>query len=171
MVRSKISGFEKFRPEKQVADVVSPEVRSRMMSGIRGGDTRPELALRRALHRLGFRYRLHDRKLPGRPDLVFPGRGAVVFVHGCFWHRHAECRFTTSPKTNGDFWLAKFAANVARDERATQALHRSGWRVMVAWECQLRPDTLADTVAVVARWLRQRGQPDHAASSCSDSTI
>lgn len=142
-----------------MVDVVSPEKRSRMMSGIQGRDTRPELALRHALHRAGFRYRLHGRKLAGRPDLVFPGRKAVVFVHGCFWHRHAGCRLAAIPKSNDAFWIAKFATNVERDDRVQRRLQSEGWRVLVVWECELLPSKLADTASAVAGWLEGRNQP------------
>ena len=105
-----------------MVDVVSSKVRSRMMAGIGGKDTKPELALRKGLFALGLRYRLHDRKLPGRPDIVLPRWNAVVFVHGCFWHRHPGCRFATTPSTRPEFWLDKFKKNVARDQRNVVAL-------------------------------------------------
>jgi DNA mismatch endonuclease (patch repair protein) len=106
-----------------------------MMSGIRGRDTRPELRVRRYLHSRGFRYRLHAKGLPGRPDLVFPGRKTAVFVHGCFWHRHESCRFAATPATNADFWRAKFQENIDRDRRKATQLVQQGWRVEVVWEC------------------------------------
>jgi len=118
-----------------MADIVSKHVRSRMMSSIRSGNTKPELALRRALHRLGFRYRLHGPNLPGRPDLAFPRYRAVLFVHGCFWHRHEGCRFATTPSSNVEFWGEKFGANVKRDRKAAESLLAAGWRVGVVWEC------------------------------------
>jgi len=99
-------------------------------------DTRPELAVRRLLHRLGYRYRLHRRDLPGRPDICFLGRRKAIFVHGCFWHRHDGCRRTTTPKTRTSFWKAKFARNVARDRMNLTDLGRLGWEVMVVWECE-----------------------------------
>lgn len=134
-------------------DVVDKATRSRMMGGIRGKDTRPELSLRKALHARGFRYRLHGKTLPGKPDLVFPRYRAVCFVHGCFWHRHPGCRYTTTPATRHDFWQAKFAANVARDERNYHRLFQEGWRVAIVWECSLRGDGLAATVSRLADWL------------------
>lgn len=137
-----------------MADVVDAATRSRMMSGIRGKDTKPELELRRHLHRMGFRYRLHGKGLPGRPDLVFPAYGAVVFVHGCFWHRHRGCRFTTTPATRPDFWSRKFEENVARDKRNTAALRRAGWRVKVVWECSIRKQGGERIARDVANWLR-----------------
>jgi DNA mismatch endonuclease (patch repair protein) len=107
------------------------------MSRIRGRDTKPEMALRKVLHGLGLRYRLHAANLPGKPDLVFPRFRTVVFVHGCFWHRHSGCKIATTPKSNTDFWVAKFERNVARDRCTARQLRAAGWRVIVAWECQL----------------------------------
>ncbi|WP_370036184.1 very short patch repair endonuclease [Sinorhizobium fredii] len=125
-----------------------------MMAGIRGRDTEPEMALRKALHALGLRFRLHARLLPGRPDLVFPKYRAVVFVHGCFWHRHQGCRYTTTPATRPEFWLAKFAANVKRDASVREALAASGWRIATVWECSLKPrDRVPSVAKVVASWL------------------
>jgi len=117
-----------------MADVVDAETRSRMMSGIRGKNTGPELLLRKAMHARGFRYRLHCRYLPGRPDLVFPKYQAVVFVHGCFWHRHEGCRYTTTPSTRPEFWAEKFEANVERDRRNQLALEEAGWCVAIVWD-------------------------------------
>ncbi|WP_264371279.1 very short patch repair endonuclease [Burkholderia plantarii] len=107
------------------------------MSRIRGKNTKPELTLRKALHRLGFRYRLHGAGLPGKPDLVFRRYKTVVFVHGCFWHRHAGCSIATTPKSNTAFWLEKFEKTMARDKRVTTQLEEQGWRVLVVWECEL----------------------------------
>ena len=109
-----------------------------MMSNIKGRDTRPEIAVRRIAHRLGFRFRLYRNDLPGRPDLVFPRYRAVVFVHGCFWHRHRGCRYAYSPKTRVRFWTEKFRDNVARDRRNVNALRKLGWRVLIMWECETR---------------------------------
>ena len=120
-----------------MVDVVSPEQRSRMMAGIRGRDTEGELAVRRYLHRAGLRFRVNDRTLPGSPDLTIPMYRAVVFVHGCFWHRHAGCRFATTPATRIEFWQAKFAANVVRDRAAKNDLRKLGWRPFVIWECEV----------------------------------
>jgi DNA mismatch endonuclease (patch repair protein) len=121
-----------------MTDVVSKAVRSRMMSSIRGRGTRPEMAVRRYLHGRGFRYRLHDRSLPGTPDLVLPRYKAVIFVHGCFWHRHAGCHLAATPASNQEFWLKKLSANAERDQRNLQKLLRDGWRVIVIWECGIR---------------------------------
>lgn len=106
------------------------------MRRIRGKDSAPELIVRRLLHSLGYRYRLHRKDLPGRPDIVFTTRRKVIFVHGCFWHRHPGCKFAYKPKTRLDFWSNKFQQNVQRDTRATAALTASGWSVLVVWECE-----------------------------------
>ena len=137
-----------------VTDIVNSGTRSRMMSRIRSKDTKPELALRHALHARGFRYRLHARPVMGRPDLVLYRHSAVVFVHGCFWHRHEGCRFTTSPSTRREFWQAKFDANVRRDREVRELLAKEGWRVATVWECSLRrPEQVATTVDLLAAWL------------------
>ena len=136
-----------------MSDIVDAETRSRMMSRIRGRDTRPEMGLRRALHARGLRYRLHDRRLPGRPDIVFPRFRAACFVHGCFWHRHAGCRYATTPATRTAFWAAKFEANVARDARNRIELLAVGWRVAVVWECALRHESNEAVAAAVHEWL------------------
>lgn len=117
-------------------DIVDTGTRSRMMANIRGKDTQPELRVRHLAHQLGYRFRLHRRDLPGSPDLVFPALHAVVQVYGCFWHRHAECRNSTTPKSNAEFWARKLAANVERDRQARDALEERGWRVLVIWECE-----------------------------------
>lgn len=128
-------------------DQLSLEKRSWNMSRIRSRDTRPELILRKALYGMKFRYRLHARTLPGSPDLVFPKYKAVIFVHGCFWHRHG-CKATATPLTNQEFWLKKFADTITRDKRNIQDLLDCGWRVAIVWECVLRgkkelPDIIA----------------------------
>ena len=112
------------------------------MSGIRGKDTRPEMLVRRYLHACGLRFRLHLGGLPGHPDLVFPRYRTVVFVHGCFWHRHTGCRLATTPATRAEFWAGKFARNVARDQSDAAALTAMGWQVLTIWECETR-DPLA----------------------------
>lgn len=122
-----------------MTDIVSPQQRSAMMSRVRSSNTKPELALRRALHARGYRFRTHVRGLPGTPDVVFTRRRAAVFVHGCFWHRHG-CGKTYTPKSRRDFWEEKFAANVERDKRVREALAREGWRVFVAWQCEIESD-------------------------------
>ena len=120
-----------------MTDFLSPAERSDRMSRIRGKDTQPELALRKILHKLGLRYRLHGAALPGKPDLVFPRYRTVVFVHGCFWHRHAGCNIASTPKSNTPFWLEKFEKNIARDARVAAQLEAKGWRVLVVWECEI----------------------------------
>lgn len=118
-------------------DFLTPEERSKRMSRIRSSDTSPELALRRALHALGLRYRLHSKELPGRPDIVLARHKAVVFVHGCFWHRHEGCKVATTPRSNTAFWQDKFDRNVARDKKVQSLLREKGWKVIVAWECEV----------------------------------
>lgn len=139
-----------------MADTVDPRTRSRMMSAIRGRNTRPELALRKGLHGLGFRFRLHRPDMPGRPDIVFPKYQAVVFVHGCFWHRHSGCRYCTTPASNILFWKSKFAQNEKRDARNESELLARGWRVGVVWECQLSSGNGALILGLVARWLKSK---------------
>lgn len=108
------------------------------MARVRSKDTRPELAVRRLVHAMGYRYRLHDRRLPGCPDLVFAGRHKVIFVHGCFWHRHQGCPRCRMPKSRRKFWEAKLEGNRKRDQASQRRLRRAGWGVMVIWECQLK---------------------------------
>lgn len=120
-----------------MTDIVAPEVRSRMMSGIRSVDTKPELVLRYGLHRAGFRYRLHARELPGRPDIVFPKCEAVIFANGCFWHGH-DCHLFRLPSTRPDFWRSKIERNREVDHRSRELLAQDGWRVGVVWECALK---------------------------------
>lgn len=121
-----------------MTDRLTPERRSWLMSRVHSRDTTPERLVRRLVHRLGYRFRLHRRDLPGTPDLVFPSRRAIIFVHGCFWHRHRGCRKATVPSTRKEFWLQKFARNVNRDATVREALERAGWRVLIVWECELR---------------------------------
>lgn len=108
------------------------------MSAIRGKNTKPEMVVRSLAHRCGYRFRLHRKDLPGKPDLVFPGRRKIVFVHGCFWHQHPGCRFAARPKTRPEFWAAKLDGNRERDERQEAELRRLGWEVMLVWECEVR---------------------------------
>ncbi len=138
-----------------MVDIVDKATRSRMMAGIKGRNTKPELVLRRALHARGFRYRLHAKNVTGRPDLVLPRYRAVIFVHGCFWHRHVGCRYTTTPATRPEFWQAKFSANVARDIAVRDSLLESGWRVATVWECALRrPEQVEAVARLLSDWLR-----------------
>ena len=134
-------------------DTVNTPTRSRMMARIGTKDTKPELILRRKLHARGLRYRLHDRKLPGTPDLVFRRFGAVCFVHGCFWHRHAGCPYMTDPATRPDFWQAKFRTNVERDRQTRENLFETDWRVAIIWECALRGDGAEWTALRLDHWL------------------
>lgn len=131
-----------------MADRLTPEARSALMSRIRGKDTKPELAVRRMLHAMGYRFRLHRKDLPGRPDIVFPGRRKVIFVHGCFWHGHEGCRHAARPSTRADFWAAKIAGNRARDGRNLVSLRDAGWGPLVLWECEIEGDA-----AALAAWV------------------
>lgn len=143
------------RPDAEalpVGDDAAPvdERRSVLMAKIRGKNTRPELLVRRMAHALGFRFRLHRRDLPGTPDLAFPGRRTVIFVHGCFWHRHPGCRLASMPKTRVAFWKAKFVANVERDRRKEGELRAAGWKVGTVWECETRkPELLCERVSEI----------------------
>lgn len=120
-----------------MADRVPPEKRSEIMRAVRGAHTRPELIVRSAAHRLGLRFRLHDKSLPGRPDLVLRRWKTVIFVNGCYWHRHASCKKATMPKSNVDFWHGKFERNIARDQSNHSDLAKMGWRVVVLWQCEI----------------------------------
>ena len=137
-----------------MADVVDSKTRSRMMAGIRGKDTIPELVVRRALFAAGFRFRLHRRDLPGVPDIVLPGRRVALFVHGCFWHLHTGCRYSKIPATRRDFWREKLAGNVRRDRRAIDDLIALGWRVLIVWECATRDGALLKSLpSVLSEWI------------------
>jgi len=125
-----------------MTDNLTRERRSWNMSRIKGRNTGPEMRLRSLLHRAGFRFRLHAKELPGRPDIILPKYSAVIFVHGCFWHRHAGCRNASMPSTRTEFWQAKFESNIGRDERSRTALQAAGWTVFTVWECELRSDAL-----------------------------
>ena len=140
-----------------MVDSLTPAQRSKRMSRIRSRDTSPEIALRKALHALGFRFRLDNRKLPGKPDIVLPRYKTAIFVHGCFWHRHEGCKVATTPKSNTQFWVDKFDRNVARDTRVIAELEAMGWRVLVAWECELGPARKATTRAAELAALIHRG--------------
>lgn len=142
-------------------DVLTPEQRQLNMSRIRGRDTKPEMLVRRALHARGLRYRLHDRTLPGRPDLVFARYRAAVFVHGCFWHRHG-CAMSNLPATRQEFWRTKLASNATRDRKAIDALEAAGWRVLVVWECALRGPARrpeSEVAETAARFIRESSDP------------
>jgi len=120
------------------ADIVTAEHRSKIMSMIKGKNTKPEMVVRSVCHEMGLRYRLHRKDLPGKPDLVFPKHRLCIFVHGCFWHRHPGCKYAYTPKSRLDFWLPKLARNVERDLAAQQALQALGWRVAIVWECHTK---------------------------------
>ena len=138
-----------------MVDVVDSATRSRMMSGIKAKNTRPELLIRRGLHAQGFRYRLHEKNLPGKPDMVFPRRNAILFVHGCFWHGHG-CHLFKWPSSRPEFWKEKIAKNKKRDKVSETLLAEDGWRIAIVWECALKgkermpADKIADALS---RWL------------------
>lgn len=139
------------------ADIFSPEKRSEVMRAVKSANTKPELALRKALFSRGFRYRLHARGLPGAPDLVFPKYRAAIFVHGCFWHGHDCPRGARVPKDNQAYWLSKIARNKARDQNTVKALIDAGWRAHIVWECELKDADAAAEKA--ARWLSGKDRP------------
>ena len=138
-----------------MTDIVDPATRSRMMAGIRGKNTRPELKIRKELHRLGFRFRLHDKQLPGKPDIVLRKYQAIIFVHGCFWHQH-ECRLFKWPKTRPEFWKEKINRNRENDIKALESLCSSGWRVCVIWECAMKgaDKNIQGVAKNIANWLQ-----------------
>jgi DNA mismatch endonuclease (patch repair protein) len=137
-----------------MADTISKERRSWNMSRIKGKNTGPELLLRSLLHREGFRFHLHDPSLPGRPDIVLKKYKTVIFVNGCYWHRHPECPRATTPKTRTSFWVNKFRATVKRDKKNRIDLEESGWNVIVVWECQLKKNP-KETLAYVKKHLQK----------------
>ncbi len=133
------------------------------MAAIHSSSTKPELKLRRALWRLGFRYRINEKHLPGKPDIVLPKYRTVVFIHGCFWHDHKDCKNYTVPKTNTEFWTAKVARNQERDQEVWRKLEAKGWSVVIVWECQLKKANLDDTVARVSAEIVRNGEAYRAA--------
>ena len=137
---------------------MTPEQRSKCMSHNRAKNTGPELKLRLALWRLGFRYRVNDKRLPGSPDIVLPKYRTVIFVHGCFWHGHKGCKFYTIPKTNTEFWTAKVARNQERDQEVWRQLEAKGWFVVIVWECELTMSKLRETINRVSAEITQNGQ-------------
>ena len=130
-------------------DSLTKEHRSWNMSRIKGSDTTPERLVRSLLHRMGYRFRLHSKELPGRPDIVLPKHNTVIFVHGCFWHRHKGCKYAYTPKTRQAFWTNKFDSNVRRDKEVAKRLRKAGWKLIVLWECEVaeRPQHVARKVA------------------------
>ena len=137
---------------------MTPEQRFKCMSHNRAKNTGPELLLRRSLWHLGFRYRVNDRRLPGSPDIVLPKYRTVIFVHGCFWHGHKDCKNYTVPKTNTDFWTAKIARNRQRDQDTWRQLEAKGWSVIIVWECELKKQRLQETVETTASAIRKNGE-------------
>ncbi len=146
-----------------MSDVLTPSQRHRNMAAIHSVSTKPELKLRRALWHQGFRYRINDKHLPGRPDLVLPKFRTAIFVHGCFWHGHKDCKNYTVPKTNTEFWLAKVARNQERDQEVWRKLEAKGWSVIIVWECQLKKANLDETIDRVAAEIIQNGKDYRAA--------
>jgi DNA mismatch endonuclease (patch repair protein) len=143
-----------------MADIVDAATRSRMMSGIRAKNTKPEIAIRRAMHLLGFRYRLHSSSVPGKPDMVFPAARAVIFVNGCFWHGH-DCKYFRLPATRAQFWATKIAANQARDVFVRAELKKTDWRCLTIWECAVRGQndvSISKVAGKAARWLRSKSR-------------
>jgi len=135
-------------------DVVSAAIRSRMMSGIKGKDTKPEMLVRKALFAAGYRFRVHRKDLPGSPDIVMPGRKVAIFTHGCFWHLHAGCTNAKLPATRPEFWKQKLQGNVDRDARSVNALRSEGWRVLTVWECGTRDiEVMAQLSSLLAGWI------------------
>jgi len=129
-----------------MADVHTPQQRSYNMQQIKGKNTKPEMLVRTFLHANGYRYKLHDKKLPGRPDIVLPKYRTVIFVHGCFWHGHANCRYFVVPKTRTQWWTDKINRNKANDEKALKALKKDGWKILNIWECDLKKDKFEKTM-------------------------
>ena len=129
-----------------MADVHNKATRSYNMSQIKGKNTRPEMLVRKFLHSHGFRYRLHVKDMPGKPDIVLPKYKTAIFIHGCFWHGHEGCKYYVVPKTRTDWWLNKINANATNDIKAASTLHQSGWRVIVIWECELKVPKASDTL-------------------------
>lgn len=137
-----------------MADVVSPEKRSQMMSGIKGKNSLPEMLVRKALFAMGYRFRLHRRDLPGTPDIAMPSRKIAIFVHGCFWHAHQGCKYAKMPSTRTEFWTTKLRGNVDRDQRAVDNLAEMGWRVLNVWECSTRdPEAAAGLLGALQLWI------------------
>jgi DNA mismatch endonuclease (patch repair protein) len=133
-----------------MADVHDKATRSRNMRQIKAKNTRPEMIVRKFLHARGFRYLLHDKRLPGKPDLVLPRYHTVIFVHGCYWHKHADCPYFIVPATNTQRWMAKINGNVTRDQKVTQLLEDIGWRILIVWECELKKNKLTATLTKLA---------------------
>ena len=144
-------------------DRQTPEQRHRNMAAIRSRNTKPELALRYALWHNGFRYRVNDNSLPGKPDIVLPKYRTAIFIHGCFWHGHKDCKNYMVPKTNTEFWVAKVARNQERDQEVWRKLEAKGWSVIIVWECQLKKTNLEKTVDIVSAAIIRNGDVYHIA--------
>ncbi len=140
-----------------MSDNLTPSQRKLCMSNIHGANTQPELLLRRGLWGLGYRYRVNDKRLPGSPDIVLSKYRSVIFVHGCFWHGHKDCKNYTVPKTNTDFWVAKVRRNQERDQEVWRKLEAKGWSVIIVWECELEKNRLPDTIAHVSAEIKANG--------------
>ncbi|MEJ8817402.1 very short patch repair endonuclease [Lacibacter sp. H407] len=136
-----------------MADVHTKAQRSYNMSRIKGKNTKPELLVRKYLHAQGFRYKLHDKTLPGKPDLVLPKYNTAIFIHGCFWHGHANCKYFTIPKTRTDWWMDKINKNRTNDVKAMKLLKEDGWKIITIWECKLKPAKLEQTLAALVKKL------------------
>lgn len=141
-----------------MSDNHTPVQRHRNMAAISSANTKPELKLRKELWRKGFRFRINDKQLPGKPDIVLPKYHTIIFVHGCFWHGHKGCKFYTTPKTNTDFWTNKIARNQERDQAVWRQLEAKGWAVIIIWECQLKKAEQHNTVNRVAEEIRRNGE-------------
>lgn len=155
--------FPEITPACIMADIVDKKTRSRMMSGIRDKNTKPEVVIRKALFSKGFRYRLHDKNLPGKPDLVLPKYNSVILINGCFWHGH-DCYLFKLPASNTEFWENKIARNCQNDKKAIAELKRMGWRVLTIWECAIRGRNkigLDKVVDLTSDWIRQEGRSVH----------
>jgi len=134
-----------------MADVHSKEIRSKNMAAIKAKNTKPEMLVRKFLHANGYRYKLHDKSLPGKPDIVLPKYKTVIFVHGCYWHGHKNCKYFVVPKTRTEWWLNKINGNIANDAKAAKALKKEGWKIITIWECGLKPAKVEQTLKSVLK--------------------
>ena len=141
-----------------MSDVLTPEQRHRNMAAIHSVSTKPELKLRNALWHLGFRYKVNDKRLPGKPDIVLPKYRTAIFVHGCFWHGHKGCKDSHAPNTNTDYWMSKITRNQQRDQDVWRQLEAKGWSVLIIWECELKTIRLQKTIDVTVAAIRQNGE-------------
>ena len=144
-----------------MVDNLTPEKRSWNMSRIRSKDTRPEKTVRSLLHSLGYRFRIHNKNLPGKPDIVLPKYNALIFIHGCYWHQHKNCKYASKPKTNKDYWTKKLKANVSRDREVLQKLKLTDWKVLIVWECSLKKkETIELTLNKISHWIMSNNKFD-----------